>query len=354
MELSSKVLTVIVPAYQVERYLGECLDSLVAQTQNAIEVIVVDDGSKDNTGKIADTYAKQHPDLIRVIHKENAGLGAARNTGLSVTTTPFVAFLDSDDWYYPGTIRSIVVRLKEEVEEPDIVFMQPKVFNMSTRRYQAWKDSEFLEKIFDGVRVTCPRQDSRLYGLEASVCRCVFRTDFLREIDFSFPEGVKWEDVFPHFYLFYHAKRCIKISNAGFSYRINSGSQITSLMTTARYDIIPVFNEIFNHVAKNGWGANEIAYIMQMLLEFIKWFLDASTKEVQAELVERFHIMVKNLPKSYFQMYCNILYPSKKRKLLWYMLGNSVFYKFLKRSDCLSAGNRLIEKLKSIKRGLKR
>ena len=90
-------VSIVVPIYNVEKYLEICVDSLINQSLENIEIILVDDGSTDNSGTIADKL-KDKDDRIVVVHKENGGLGPARNTGLSVATGKYVAFLDSDDW----------------------------------------------------------------------------------------------------------------------------------------------------------------------------------------------------------------------------------------------------------------
>ena len=89
-------ISVIVPVYKVEKYLRKCLDNIVNQTYSNLEIIVVDDGSPDNSGNIADEYAAKD-NRVKVIHKENGGLSDARNTGLAVATGEYVTFCDSDD-----------------------------------------------------------------------------------------------------------------------------------------------------------------------------------------------------------------------------------------------------------------
>ena len=89
-------LSIIVPVYNVELYIAECIDSILAQTFKDWELILVDDGSKDNSGKICDEYA-QKDSRIKVIHKKNEGLSSSRNTGLDNISGKFVTFVDSDD-----------------------------------------------------------------------------------------------------------------------------------------------------------------------------------------------------------------------------------------------------------------
>lgn len=91
------MISVIVPMYNVELYLRKCLDSIVNQTYKNIEILIIDDGSTDNSGMICDEYA-QKDDRIKVFHTENQGLSSARNLGLDEATGDWVGFVDSDDW----------------------------------------------------------------------------------------------------------------------------------------------------------------------------------------------------------------------------------------------------------------
>ena len=90
-------VSIIVPVYKVEKYLRKCIDSIINQTLKDIEIILVDDGSPDNCGKICDEYAAKDT-RIKVIHKENGGLSSARNAGMEVAEGEYIGFVDSDDW----------------------------------------------------------------------------------------------------------------------------------------------------------------------------------------------------------------------------------------------------------------
>ena len=101
------LVSVIVPVYNVEAYLGRCVDSILAQTYRNLEVILVDDGTKDNCDRICDDYAAGDP-RIRVIHKENGGLSSARNAGIDIARGDFLEFVDSDDWIEPDAVESLL------------------------------------------------------------------------------------------------------------------------------------------------------------------------------------------------------------------------------------------------------
>lgn len=97
------LISVIVPVYRVEPYIEKCIDSIVNQTYERLEIILVDDGSPDTCGEICDRYAKEDS-RIRVIHKENGGLSDARNVGMERASGEYIAFIDSDDWIEPNMI----------------------------------------------------------------------------------------------------------------------------------------------------------------------------------------------------------------------------------------------------------
>ena len=107
-----ELVSIIVPVYKVEKYLNRCIDSILNQTYINLEIILVDDGSPDNCGKICEEYAQKDNRVI-VIHKENGGLSDARNKGLNIARGEFVSFIDSDDFIDKSMIEVLVKQLKE-------------------------------------------------------------------------------------------------------------------------------------------------------------------------------------------------------------------------------------------------
>ena len=101
------MVSIIVPVYNIERYLPQCMNSLFAQTAPDFEVILVDDGSTDGSAALCDQYAKQDA-RVQVIHKKNGGLSSARNAGLDAATRPYLLFLDGDDYLAPSAIQSLL------------------------------------------------------------------------------------------------------------------------------------------------------------------------------------------------------------------------------------------------------
>ena len=110
-----KYLTITIPSYNSEQYLERCLDSLILPRgwMEHIEIIVVNDGSTDRTGEIADDYVRRFPDTVRVVHKENGGHGSGVNTGLALATGRYFKVLDSDDWFDERAYRKLVENLED-------------------------------------------------------------------------------------------------------------------------------------------------------------------------------------------------------------------------------------------------
>jgi len=108
-----KKVSIIVPVYNVEKYLAKCLDSLVNQTLEDVEIIVVDDGSKDNSKQIIDEFQTKYPDKIKSFVKENGGLSDARNFGLDRASGDYIGFVDSDDYIHSTFLEKMTAQIEE-------------------------------------------------------------------------------------------------------------------------------------------------------------------------------------------------------------------------------------------------
>lgn len=329
-DVVSAFLTVIVPAYNVERFLAKCLDSLLNQTLMAHKVVIVNDGSTDSTGTIAQKYANEHPELFQYIAQENRGLGAARNQGMNYVQTDYVTFLDSDDWLMPRFVEILAKRLQEESETPEAIFTMPRIYNMGSHTFESWHDEELFHALFPSHNsIVSAKTDPRIYALEPSVCRRVLYMPFLRQIDYRFPEGTKWEDVEPHFQFLHSANRCIGEGRVGFCYRINSGNQTTSSGGSDRLQVVSVFSRIFSKAMKESWDGIEISYILRMMTNFMEWCINCSSVTVRKQLVEEIHKLYKSIPDERFDNFYGDIRLSKKQKL-YIQLLRSPFYKVVK------------------------
>ena len=182
------MISVIVPVYNVETYLKECLDSLLAQTCEDLEVIMVDDGSTDSSGRVCEEYAACY-DHFHVIHKENQGLGMARNTGLQYVTGDYVTFLDSDDYLAPDCLERLYETL--EAEQADYCKCGFKRVN---NEKQVLYTVHYQDEVFSGRdagRVLLPRligsAPHKKDGIEPSVWGTLFAVKHIKDHNIQFP-----------------------------------------------------------------------------------------------------------------------------------------------------------------------
>lgn len=359
---NDKLITFIIPAFNSQSWLNQCLDSLMNQTCDYHKVIIVDDGSTDNTGKIAKSYVHQNPDMFEYIKQENAGQGSARNNGLKYVDTPFTTFLDSDDWQNSRFVETIANELSRQDEMPDIIFTLPWIYDSATERILEWYDKPLYDILFypNTQNVNAPsrvlnvRIDRRLFEFEVNVCRRVFRTQFLRDIGFSFPTKVKWEDVKPHFDALHHAERCIAIRNVGFFYRTNSAEQTTAGKGVTRLDIIPVFKEAIQSAIQERWAKEEIAYILRTCMIFTNWSIGVTNTEYIQPLLKGLHDLMKSIPREYFDVYLNLCSPHRRRDMLLIWLLKSPFYLAMKDYRTRRKGVETLNTLRRIRDRLRR
>ena len=146
-------MSIVVPVYNVEKYIGKMIESLQNQSYTDLEIILVDDGSPDKSGEICDQYASKD-DRIKVIHKKNGGVGAARNDGLALATGEWIIFCDSDDWLETDALRQLVEA--GEKSQADIVFGDVNlVYSDKVKNVKFYKepfftdDSETISKLIE-------------------------------------------------------------------------------------------------------------------------------------------------------------------------------------------------------------
>lgn len=180
------VVSVVVPAYNVERFLGASLDSILSQSYRHLEVIVVDDGSTDGTGDVADQSAAADS-RVRVIHQDNAGLGAARNIGVRHATGDYLAFADSDDLVLEHAYATMVGALERSGSDIAIGAVERL---QGTRRFMTRLMRENHQERRTAVRV----EDAPALLADVFAWNKVFSRSFWDAEGLTFPEGVRYED----------------------------------------------------------------------------------------------------------------------------------------------------------------
>lgn len=178
--MSSLKISIIVPVYNVEKYLPRCIDSILAQTFTDFELLLIDDGSPDNSGKICDEYAKSDK-RIRVFHKENGGVSSARNLGLDNVKGEWIAFVDSDD----TVSRLYLQNMANVIMDEDMMVLSN--YRKETRTYCAVKLDNVTLRNVDIVRYFI---DNKVMALSAPYSK-LYKQSIIRENSLRFPEGIQ-------------------------------------------------------------------------------------------------------------------------------------------------------------------
>ena len=203
-------VSVIIPVYNVEKYLDECVSSVLSQTYSNLEVILVDDGSPDSCPLKCDQY-KEQDDRVRVIHKQNGGLSSARNAGLDIATGDYVLFVDSDDYIIENTIKNLLDLISSN--NASIACFTFERFIGTPKKNQP-KEGE----------VTTLSSSELLRGVLSQKYNCSSCTKFYRRDiigDLRFLEGRNNEDVLFLFYLLNKPFKVVYSDNVFYYYRIN-------------------------------------------------------------------------------------------------------------------------------------
>lgn len=237
------LVSIIVPVYNVGPYLPRCLQSLTAQTYERIEIILVDDGSQDDSGAVCDLWARRD-DRIRVYHKPNGGLSDARNYGLERAAGEYVCFVDSDDWCdgrYIETLHRTLVETDSDLVECDYVYIwDGKAVPVSTQTEydrEVYTDRDCFKKYLTNT-------------FFSSVCNKLYRKRVIENLPFRV--GVFHEDEYWTYRIFSSARRVCRLHYVGYYYYQRQGSIVNSRPSFKRLnDAFRAGTERIDYIERN-------------------------------------------------------------------------------------------------------
>ena len=231
-------ISLIIPAYNSEKVITKCLDSIYKQTHKNIEVIVINDGSKDGTLSILKKYKKEHKDLI-IIDKENAGQAVARNDGIKKSTGEYMMFIDADDFLEQDYLKIMLTSLKKN--KADLVISGFTNYNVDYR----------------ALSVVKRKNNSFAQYASCTPWARLYRSNFIKDNNILFPEIRYGEDNAFTAIIASYAKKAIAIDNAGYGYYYNTASLTkTTFRSFNRVNIIPANNEILKNINKEYYKKN--------------------------------------------------------------------------------------------------
>lgn len=300
----------ILPVYKVEKYLDECVKSIVSQTYRDIEVVLVDDGSPDNCPSLCEQWANKDQ-RVKVIHKVNGGLSDARNVGLDNATGDYIIFVDSDDfWVSSSALRELMDTVKS-YPECDFVGFNCSYYYNDTHTYKPWlKYDNSLGKPIDIN--TAMRSLVASGTMPMSACLKVISRKSLSDMGLRFIKGILSEDIPWFIDLLDGSKKCMFVNQYIYAYRQNRAGSITAsggeksfnnLFSIIKMELDKMEKRTFSPAAKEALYSF-LAYEFCILLSSVskrskekrnellsyKWLLKytANPKVRKAALVNRF------------------------------------------------------------------
>lgn len=239
-------ISVIVPVYNTEKYLDRCIRSIIDQTFSDFELILVDDGSKDNSGFICDEWEKKDS-RIKVIHQKNAGAGAARNAGLDIAQGKYIGFVDSDNWIELNmyeVLHNMINKCSADVAMVKMVnckrYKKPSSHNHHVYNYSIKDRRAMLEYFF------------RIHGEDASIIDIgpkLISKEILK--GFQFIEGTICEDAFASFDFIRHSLKTVTIDAPLYNYFQNPLGVTKSKVSEKDFEYIEAYKRILEIVRNN-------------------------------------------------------------------------------------------------------
>ncbi len=290
--IGSAKVSVIVPVYNVEAYLPKCLESCINQTLYDIEIICVNDGSTDSSGKILEQYAAID-DRITVINKPNGGLSSARNAGIDVAGGEWIMFLDSDDYLSPNACERVWVEAREAWTE--IIVFGTEIFptNPAPLDWHYWTLHIGTKRYYENSVIALFNEP----GAKPFVWRQAFSKKLLDNTRVRFDESVGYgEDIVFQFSIFPRAKSIAFIADRLYHYRwYRKGSLMASYNKSLDYKIeshLSISEKIADYWNGKGWLEKYPSYFLGWLMDFIVYDLTANAYEKKTEYAERVRALI--------------------------------------------------------------
>ena len=264
------LVSVIVPVYNVEKYLDNCIKSIIKQTYTNIEILLIDDGSTDKSSIICDNYLKID-ERIKVIHKKNEGLSSARNYGLQIANGKYVMFVDSDDFIALDIIGKCIKKINNDYSDI-CCFAKEYIFSNSKKIVN--NGSEFCENGHDTLKRMLIKDD-----IDNSACDKLFKKELFHNI--RFPIGKYYEDIGTVYKLIMESNLVSHINDIGYYYVIRNNSITTEKFSDRQFDYMELSKEMIDNIEKkyNDLTEESEAFYCFALISIINKYNSSLNKE---------------------------------------------------------------------------
>ena len=314
--MSKYKVSIIVPVYGVEKYIDKCLDSLVKQSLKEIEIIVVNDGTKDNSQKIIDKYVKKYPDKIKSYIKENGGQGSARNYGLKKAMGEYIGYVDSDDFVE----KDMYKKLYNKAIENDYDIVVCGNYNVS---------EDYKTKNIDTFTNYYNTDLENLFFGKMAVWNKIYKRDILIKNKLEFKEKVWYEDLAFTLKTVMNSNTFAFIDEPLYDYLIREGSTMNNSNVQRNLEILDAFNDILSYIKHNKkeeyFSKIEFLAIDHIYISAIVRVLKAEADDkVKRETINKLiDYMNKKFPNYKNNKYINSL--SKKRKIIYKLINMKMY-----------------------------
>ncbi|WP_292822505.1 glycosyltransferase [Methanobrevibacter sp.] len=237
-------LSIIIPVYNVEKYLEECLDSVLNQTLKETEIICIDDGSTDNSLNILKEYSKKDK-RVKIITKENGGQASARNLGIKEAQGEYIAFVDSDDFIEPEMFEKLYTKSKDN--KLDLAMCKIALYDNETEEINTLAWYYMLGVFRDFKKDVFSHKDTKEFTCEISVTpyNKIYKTSLIKDNNILFPEGLIFEDEKFFYDVYLRAKRVSIVDEFLYYYRTNRKGSTVDIAKESDYtDLITIFKQI--------------------------------------------------------------------------------------------------------------
>lgn len=231
-----KSISVVVPVYNVEKYLGACIQSILDQTYTDFELILVDDGATDTSGTICDDYAEKDSRII-VIHKKNGGLSDARNAGIQQASGKYMIFVDSDDYIENNTLQDVFMLAEQHQADLVIFGYYADVFNKNgtIESHKNNGNDSILEDHISIAKAIVPLKRNFVFD---TCCNKLYLTDVIKKNDLKMPVGEIFEDTAFNTNLLPYINKMIITSNCYYHYAQRNAARITNTYNPNKFIIL--------------------------------------------------------------------------------------------------------------------
>ena len=293
-KIAQPEVTVVVAAYGVEGYLDECISSIVHQSLKNIEILIVDDGSIDGTGKKADEWANRFPKIVRVIHKVNGGCASARLAGLKEAKGEYIAFVDGDDWVehpmYEDLFESAALHNSEIAQCGFYEFFADQTKNYYPTAWGADGQNGMSGLVKNPIEYLT---------LMPSIWRRIYKTSYLKKYSIEFPVHIRRHDDLPFAFLtISRVKRLSVIPDCYYAYRLNRPGQDVGATDERLFIHFEIFEWLYEQVRP--WASMGIMHQMRLVeIGTHSWVLGRLDKPLKEDYLRQAIEGIKNRYSNY-------------------------------------------------------